>query len=226
MFWLLLLLCTLAPKPTLAVHDRMPLSMAANGIDGELQLMQDVRITPDMQKALWGTGHPDEKVAHAALRVVAADGKTTDYAELERPLARLEGARLYGNDAQTYLVTVDYSAGMGSYNGPITFFVEVKNGRLTWLTATERTTGKSGRITVMSSLKTVWQIVPARKGAGKDILEARCRPAFKESASGDMEFTLSYFRYSFDGKRWIRRVREEKGYSDFEDGFPHRRLFP
>ena len=194
-------------QPT--VSDRVTLTVASHGIAGELQLLQDA--------------------THATLRVVRSDGSIADAADLERPHAQLAHARLYGDAArETYLVTVDYSVGAGSYAGPITSFVEVIDGRLKWLDAADGTTGATERIHVMRSLKTIWQIAPARAGAGQDILEARCRPAPQSAQAGEVQFTLSYYRYAFDRSRnqWIRRVREEKGFSEFEDGFPDRRLFP
>jgi hypothetical protein len=98
---------------------------------------------------------------------------------------------------------------------------------MSWLEAFNSATGKVERITVMQSLKTVWQIAPARVGGGKDILEARCRPGTGPAGKGsEPNFTLTYLRYAFNGKQWVRSVRERKGYSDFEAGFPDRKLFP
>jgi hypothetical protein len=96
-------------------------------------------------------------------------------------------------------------------------------GRMKWLNATDSVAGKSERLTLAQTLKSVWKIVPAPGGTGSDILQALCRPAFQP---GDDEFKLIYIRYHFDGKRWVQMVRESKGYSDFEDGFPGRSLFP
>jgi hypothetical protein len=70
----------------------------------------------------------------------------------------------------------------------------------------------------------VWKIVAVPRGSGKEILQALCRP--KNFNPSDEEFKLIYIRYYFDGKRWVRLAREQKGYSDFEDGFPSRSLFP
>jgi hypothetical protein len=222
--WSCLLAVLLLPT---AVSDHARLTMAANGIDGELQLLQDARVTPALQKKLWEMGGVPEDFANAAVRIVKPDGAVADSTELERPLARLDPmpANLYDDSRQTWLVTTDYSTGTGSYAGPITTFVEVHDGRLHWLEATDSATGKTARIAVMHSLKTVWKTAPARDGHGREILEARCRPDAR-TKTGDVEFVLSYYRYAFDGTRWIRRVRETKGFSEFEDGFPARRLFP
>jgi len=125
---------------------------------------------------------------------------------------------------QTFLLTVDYTAEAGSYNGPITWLLEVDGGQLKFIEATDRTTGKTDRIALMQSLKRSWQLVPAPPGSPgtKDILYALSQPG--DSADG--EFITIYRRYFFDGSRWIRVSREEKGLSEFDGGPPNRRLFP
>jgi hypothetical protein len=112
---------------------------------------------------------------------------------------------------------------MGSYNGPITFPLDIADGRLKWLEATDVETGKVERIALMKSLKTVWKIVGATAGSGQEILAARCRPAFRPDQN---DFTLTYVRYSFDGKKWVKFQRTKTGFSEFEGAFPDRSLFP
>ena len=223
--------------PRLVVFQRVPLSRAANGIDGELQLMQDSRLTSSLfRQKVWGFGDlatedaevhesvlKDGPFQKAYVRIVSSDGRALESEPLERPLARLEGVHLYSDNKNTYLVTVDYSAGWGSYSGPATLLAEVKSGRIHWLEATDGRTGKSARISLAATIKSVWKIVPVADGSGKDILEALCRPSFEVY---DETFKLIYIRYHFDGKRWVLLEREQKGYSDFMEGFPARSLFP
>jgi hypothetical protein len=179
-----------------------------------------------MQRKLWNTGQTGEltNMRNAALRVVKHDNTVVDSIELERPLARVSKVSVYGTPARdTFLLTVDYSAEAGSYNGPITFLVEVEGGHLKFLEATDRTTGKADRIALMQSLKRTWQLVPAPRGSvGKDILYALSQP----SDATANEFVTVYRRYFFDGKAWIRVSREEKGLSEFDGGPPSRTLFP
>ena len=223
--------------PRLAVFQRMPLASAADGIDGELQVMQDARITPAHRKALWGIADMAMKDANpmwdvfkkipprnGVLRIVNKDGTVVDSKNLERPLAWMDRAHLHGGNRVTYLVTVDYGLGWGSYNGPITFLVEIAGGRMNWLDAAVGRNGKSRPIVLMQSLKTVWKIVKAPGGQGREILAAACRPG--DFTGSDTEFLMTYSRYFFDGKKWVRLDRLEEGYSDFEDGFPARSLFP
>src|SRR5882724_4850066 len=112
-------------------HSRA-LSKAAGGIDGALQLLQDARLTPSLRKQLWGSGEASSDgvtFQNAAIRTVSPDGKTLESEVLERPLATLESVHLYGDSRTTYLITVDYSAGFGSYSGPATLLLEISDGR-------------------------------------------------------------------------------------------------
>ena len=43
-----------------------------------------------------------------------------------------------------------------------------------WVESTEVTTGKTGEISLMESLKTTWKFVTAPDGKGKQILLAQC----------------------------------------------------
>jgi hypothetical protein len=214
-------------------YSRMPLSVRANGVQGELQILRDVRLTPSVMEELWGAGDLEvdnprwaflkrNPLRKARVRILKSDGAQLQAEELERPLARLERTRLYGENGDTYLLTVDYSAGWGSYSGPATFLLEVKSGRLSWLETTDGRTGKNERISLADTLKSAWKIVPASRGPGKDIVQVLCRPNFEL----DGQFKLTYIRYTYDGKKWSKHVKETDGFWESDEGFPEIRLFP
>jgi hypothetical protein len=215
----------------------MPLSLSVNHLDGELRLLVDSRLTPKLRQDMWETSALDVSVGddqqlaafksvpprNALVQIVSKDGAVVEAKELERPLVKLTSAKLYGDSRLTYIVTVDYSAGFGSYSGPITFLVEVPDRHLKWIEATDEKTGVKKQISLMTSLKTTWEWINSPDGKGKQILHAACRP----TAFGDNhDFTISYTRFYFDGTKWIELSRSRKGYSDFEDGFPERNQFP
>lgn len=248
-FWVFLLFAfvslTLAPSlqsqgiehaaPTgFRVAAAMPMSRDANGVAGQLELILDSRITPAMLKDKWQTGELDtdpkgvfktSPPRNAELRLVRSDGDVVYSKLLERPLASLESSHLYADVRFTYLLTVDYSAGFGSYSGPITSLWEVSNGTPRRLEATDPVSGKGGEISLMTSLKTAWRIVPAKSGNGKDILLALCRPDRAVKLGGYQNFETNYVRYSFNGVRWVGLIRTVKRLSEFDE-FPSRRLFP
>lgn len=216
---------------------RLPLSHRSNGIDGYLELRQDVRLTPKLSGIMWGTGdvniNDDPELAtfkgeaprNAVIQVVDQAGKVLELKKLERPLAKVRTVQLYGDSRLTYLLTVDYSAGFGSYSGPITTLVEVKSGQLWWVESTEARTGRTGEISLMESLKTTWKFVDAPGGKGKQILLAQCRPDWS-SVKDDQNFTTTYVRFYFDGIKWLAKERTVKGISEFDQGFPSRKYFP
>jgi hypothetical protein len=209
-----------------AIRASLPLTQPVHGIDGTLQLVQDARLTVAMQRKLWNTGETSTlTLRNAALRIVRRDNTIVDSIDFERPMARLAKVRLYGTPGrETFLVTVDFTAEAGSYNGPITYLVDVVGGHLKFLEATDRTTGKADRIALMQSLKRSWQLAPAQPGSPgtRDILYALSQPGDATAT----EFVTIYRRYFFDGTSWIRVSREEKGLTEFDGGPPSRRLFP
>jgi len=170
---------------------------------------------------MFKTGPP----RNAVIQVVDRSGKVLDAKTLQRPLAKFRTGQLYGDSRLTYLLTVDYSAGFGSYSGPITNLVEVKTGHLRWVESTETTTGSTGKISLMESLKTTWKFVDAPDGKGKQILFAQCRPDWS-SDKDDPDFRTTYARFYFDGTKWLVIERTVKGISEFDQGFPSRRHFP
>jgi hypothetical protein len=121
-------------------------------------------------------------------------------------------------------VTVDYSAGFGSYSGPVTLPLEVEEGHLKWLMATKKGTNQREQIRLMNSLKTVWKFSDSIRGQRRDIFSAACRPDFK--FGNEPKFTVTYTRYFFKGVEWIYTARVVPGFEEFDDGFPKRSLFP
>jgi hypothetical protein len=224
-----------ASESKYVVSDRQSLLLRANGVAGELQLLIDSRLTPKLLNEAWGTGDVDgddpdfaiktEGPRNAVVRIVGIDDSVIESQALERPLAKLEKAKLYGDSKLTYLVTVDYSAGFGSYSGPVTLPLEVEEGHLKWLQAVKKGTNQREQIRLMNSLKTVWKFSDPKSGQRREIFRAACRPDFK---SGDTEpkFTITYTHYSFNGVEWVYSERVVPGFEEFEDGFPKRSLFP
>ncbi len=219
------------------VFQRYGLTTKKNGIVGQLQLMQDSRIPATRRDQTWGQMAEDlgrlwpqfkkDPPRKATLRIVDHEGRVVDEEELKQALADLHPVSLYGDGRISYLLTVDYSAGWGSYNGPISFFVEVAGGKIKWVEDIDEKTGHSERISVMQSLKTVWRFARSENGKSRDILEAACRPAeWTKKNDGKNDFMLIYTRYFFNGNDWVVRQRLQEGFSEFEDGFPPRRLFP
>jgi hypothetical protein len=160
----------------------------------------------------------------ARLRLVTDDGRDLSTLEMERPIASVEPVALRAG-IESFQVTVDLSAGFGSYSGPLSKFAEVSNGKLRWLATQDASTGKTTDISVMSSLKTAWRLAPA-VGGDREILEVACRPDFDASTTdAGMDFLVRLTRYAVEGDEWHRYVRVEKGFWEDDAKFPDRSRF-
>jgi len=220
----------------LIVSQRMPLNKEMNGVDGWLQVMTDARLSEKLRAKMWGEGDwafviPENdalfKVFSAApprnaeLQIANLQGQVLANEVLERPLAKVEQKKLQAG-RPTFLVTVDYSTGMGSYAGPATMLLDVVNADLHWLEAMNADTGKREMIRLPKTLKSDWRLSPT--GAHQDILQVLCRP---DDFGGSGAFSVSYVRYHFDeGAGWQMRKRVKKGFWESEDPFPQAGLFP
>jgi len=114
------------------------------------------------------------------------------------------------------LVTEDLSCGLGSYAGPTTHVFDLSSGK--GIKAARDQT--DAEIILASTLKTVWKSVP------DGFLMAACRPKFFTEYPDSIGFTISYVRYRWNKRRWVRTERREAGFNEFEDGVPDSGLFP
>lgn len=219
-----------------AVLQRLPLGQEENGLSGWLQLMVDARFSAELRKQMWGSGtwsyilsesdplyksFTANPPRNAELRIADTQGHILASEPLERPLARIEPETLPAKK-QTLLVTVDYSAGFGSYAGPTTFLLQLDGPRFEWVQATSEGAKAIVKIALARTLKSDWKLSPSE--SGQDILSFYCRPA-DSGASGDFE--LHYVRYHFDAEKgWLRYERVKKGLWESDNAFPPRKAFP
>ncbi len=205
-----------------AVRKSIPLTQTVNGTMGRLEFVTDARVKSGMSDA------ETTDFAPARLRAVTPNGAVAWEKKLERSRAELETAPpLYGTKTArpTYLLTVDYSADMGSYNGPITFLVEVVDGKPRYASVQNKP------ITLMRSLKTDWKFWPEKSKPGRatDILEVACRPNSAAKLSDenmDNDFVVIYRRFHFNGRGWTKREKSRVGFWEDDGKFPPVSLFP
>jgi hypothetical protein len=220
----------------LVVSERQPLSKEWNGINGWLQVIIDARLSEKLRKEMWGVGSwafvmpeddPQYKLfsanppQNAELQIIDLKGQILAREILEGPLAKVERTRLHAN-RPTFLVTVDYSAGMGSYAGPTTMLLDVVNAKLRWMEAMNGETRKRDSIRLPKTLKSDWTLKP--RGAQKDILQVLCRPS---DFGGSGVFSVAYIRYHFDeGTGWQMHERVAEGLWESDEPFPEATQFP
>jgi hypothetical protein len=181
---------------------------------------------------MWGTGDwsvvvPTETPLYkdfselppgkAKLVVRDARGRVVVQRVLEMPLAKLRAWSPSGR-GEVFLVTQDYSIGFGSYNGPATTLVQVSDNAIREVTALDVKTKAEVLFTLVESLKSAWHLASPKNG--NEILSVICRP------ESDDKFLITYFRYSFDGNRWIDYEREVEGFWEADNPFPSRSTFP
>jgi len=199
---------------------------------GFLQILQDKRVTPEYREG-WGYSADPEMVlgidnpflksleAHplenGRIRLIDKEGHVVAVDSFGEPLARIKTVYLYGTKFPTYLVSVDYGTGMGSYAGPASTLMEVRGGRLIDLP-----------IELADSLKNGWQIVPASNGEGKEIEVVQCHPNFKNpNWAKTEEFVVDYSTYRFVSGQWRKKSVEQIGFWEGDDdGWPPRSAFP
>jgi len=213
------------------IYQNIPLDAKECGIIGTLQILQDKRVTPEYRQT-WGNSAypmialgPDngfvKSIEHHPLnngriRLLGQNGHVIAEDSFTEPLAKIATAYLYGSNFPTYLVTVDYGTGIGSYSGPATTLIEVRSGRLIDIP-----------IFLVSSLKNAWRIVPDARGAGKEIETVSCHPNFKNpNWSKTEEFMVDYSTYSFVRGTWHEKSNEKIGFWESDDGWPPSSSFP
>lgn len=224
-------------------RERLSFDAHDAGLSGRVELLEDARITPAARSAIAAAyavgGRPcvDERaeganfcasvervpLRPAIVRLVGTRGNDLGQATLERATASL--GRMPVSQRDTVLaVTVDLSAGAGSYAGPVVRFVNATAGRLAWTRAID-TNGTSADLALVTTLKTGWRL---NAGSSRpEILLVACRPDFsRPAAGGNVLFVVTYSRLYESGGEWHRLDRRVAGFWENEGDFPARSLFP
>lgn len=228
-----------------AVRQSYVLTPPRDHMRGRIELLEDARMRPEMREAITGAygsdpcaNRPPSVLAAlcsdphraplrpAVLRLVDAGGHVVAARTLERPVAELGGAGLYGNngrDRRSYTLTVDLSAGAGSYSGPYTRFVDPDEHGFNWLLVDSA--GVADTLTMVSTLKTRWAILRDQTDPYAQFLMVRCRPDINAPVHS-VAFLTTFERITFDGTHWRLHARSEPGCYESDEPFPPRSKFP
>lgn len=204
------------------IFQGLTLNRFSNGVDGSILILIDERIDGlagamrnDPYSGM-GTLHLEldprnwslrqDEVKPALLLVVDEKLRVLYSEELGRESARLDRVFLYRDRSHpTFVVTRDYSIGWGSYNGPVSYFLDVTESGIHYILPHG----------LMTSLKTAWAIDNGENSAV--IISKRCRPDFEKSMNdSSMEFKIIYERICFDGESWRANLCEEHGFWENE----------
>jgi hypothetical protein len=216
------------------------LTQALHGVNGMLQLLQDSRVTQFPHNKQFGAAfalYQDDELIRlfknspplgAVLRILMYEGEIARVEESHTfdhaPVSWLEEVRLSGSGTPSYLATCDLSTGIGAHSGTETYFYEVIYGKLRPIEYVDSKTKEKGTIALVRSLVTNWKLVKSKDGKSQDILYAECEP---DASKDPVEFKVYYNRYHFNGKKWVRYQRVERGYWEVDtDELPPLSKFP
>jgi hypothetical protein len=199
------------------IFQALDLNSYSNGIDGSALILVDERLeglrgaikkdpysgieTLDVEPDPSAWFLPQQDVNQALMLIVDQRLRILYSERLGRESARLDRVFLYQDRSKpTFILTRDYSIGWGSYNGPISYFLEASGSGIRYILPHG----------LMTSLKTAWAIMPTNAAA--EILSKKCRPDFEKSDSGLMVFKVIYERFTFEDGSWHTSLREQSGF--------------
>lgn len=223
-------------QATQFVAAEIPVHDANGAAVARLQILEDNRLTPRLQKEMWAIGvwsfvleekdplykeFSEQPPVNAELHLVSSDGRVVDSKKLEAPLAAME-ARSLGKGQEFFLVTVDLSVGFGSYAGLTTHPLAVDKTGFQWAATTDPVTHQVQPVVVGKTLKTAWKLV-IQNGVA-DLYEIACRPNFP--MRNDSDFNLRYTHFRYDGSHWVRNERSKPGFWESKKPFPPLTSFP
>jgi len=196
-----------------------------------LEVLEDLRITPQLHADNWGNSLDSDAfdesadiehkpLLEAQARLVADSGETLAQKLLGYPLATVEKAPLNGLPSPAFFLTIDQTAPMGSYSGPVTEVLVPAQNRLDPVSYRTEA-GERYPLVMAQTGKAAWQIVPATSGATESIQQVSSAP----SADSE-EFVTTYRTYRLVDGQWQSTTREQAGYWDMENDFPQPSAFP
>lgn len=203
------------------IYQGLILNSYSNGIDGSILILIDERLDGlageirkdaysdietlrvELDPRTWSLKQADVK--QALLLVVDEHFRTLYSEQLGRESARLDRVYLYQDRSKpTFVLTRDYSIGAGSYNGPVSYFLEVSARGIRYILPHA----------LMSSLKTAWAIIGKENPV--EIVSKKCRPDFDGSTPSEMAFQIIYERFYFEDDSWKSVLRRESGFWEYE----------
>jgi len=201
----------------LAAHSLVNAAEPATVGCKTVKLVLDERVTPSELDRLWASGETLATDVYAVLQLHGCNGELLDSRTLEAPLAKLDPAPLRGVRPMTVLVTVDLTAPMGSYSGPLTRPFQIDGNRLTPAQA-RAADGRMQPVALAQTGKAGWKKVTVR-GADQ-FLVVRSEP------HQDGQFTTRFRRYVPGPQGWRVLERSQPGLWESDGEFPARRSFP
>lgn len=196
-----------------------------------LEVLEDLRITPQLHADSWGSALDGESfdesaniennpLLEAQARLMADSGEVLAQKALGYPLAIVEKAPLNGLPAPAFFLTIDMTAPMGSYSGPATEVLVPEQSQLDPVRYVAET-GEQRPLVLAETGKAAWKVVPANNSATESILQVSSAPA----PQGE-DFVTTYRTYRYVDGQWQVASRQAPGYWENESEFPEPSAFP
>lgn len=203
------------------VYQALALSSFSNDVDGWALMLIDERlhgleggmlkdpyselITLHLEFDPEAPRHPQGQVKQALLLVVDERARILYSEQLGRESARLDRIYLYQDRRRpSFIVTRDYSIGMGSYNGPISYLLEISAEGIRYIFP----------YGLMTSLKTAWAVIDRRPTA--EVIYKKCRPNFRVAPQSELDFEVVWEHFYLEDDVWKMESHREPGFWEYE----------
>jgi len=223
-----------------AVRQSISLTRAAHGIDGTLEVLEDVRVTAELHEAMWrvsadprqvlGDNDPErvqfekKSLRDAQVRLVTQDGRIAFEDKFVWPLAQIETTPLTNSGAPVIFVTTDNTTAFGSYNGTATRLLEFKRGKKNEeIAPAYASIGDDLKPALLiRSQKADWRL--SQDAAGTSVVQLVT--AYPDVNGEISNFIIEYATVVAEEGGWVMKSRTERGVWEPREDWPAAAKFP
>jgi hypothetical protein len=184
-------------------HVSLRLAQATHGVDGTLRVLEDTRARrPGVERPVPMRDEPGW--LHARLELLDAAGHPVDAYEEWTSLADVREVSRESATRGSFLVTLDPECFASVFCGKDTEIVDVRAGKLAWVSSVDAETRKKEPIRLRDSVMEGWRLSPAGQGKAPEIFQVTSR----RTPKGDV---TAYVRYTLEGDAWVKRYKQRVG---------------
>ena len=221
-----------------AVRQSIKLDRATYGIDGSLEVLEDARITPELQKAMWRvsadprqvladndphrTTFEKDSLRDAKVRIVTRDGRLAFEDKFVWPLAEVEVTPLTNAGDPVIFVTTDNTTNFGSYKGTATRLLEFKRDAKDAAPSYASIGEDPKPALLIRSKKSDWRLTKDARGTSVIQLVK----VYPDVNGNIRDFIIEYATVRSDEGGWIMISRTEQGIWEPQEAWPAAAKFP
>ena len=222
-----------------AVRQSIKLDRATYGIEGSLEVLEDARITPELQKAMWRVSADPRQVLadndphrstfeknglrDARVRLVTSDGRIAFEDKFVWPLAEIEITPLTNSGDPVIFVTTDNTTNFGSYKGTATRLLEFNRGKTKDNTPAYASIGEDPKPALLiRSQKSDWRL--AKNARGAPVIQLV--NVYPDVNGNIRDFIIEYATIRSDEGGWIMSSRTEQGVWEPQEAWSAAAKFP